>query len=266
MRVFLNGQLLDSAAVSVFDEGLLYGYGVYETLRVHQGVAFRQTEHILRLCESAKQTGMACPDETELADAMRATISGNGLKEAALRVVLTAGGKSDWGDVPQSLIVMAKPLSEQKAALSAITVPYHRNVAQAKTLNCLTAVVARKAAAEKRADEALFTKNGNVLEGTTCNVFAVFGQTLVTPKEGVLSGITRGIVMALAEKHGLLVEERTLPLDTLLSANEAFITSTLRQIVPLTAVDGKNIPRGPLTTQLQHAFAEFVLHEISSQK
>ncbi|MDP2718111.1 MAG: aminotransferase class IV [Candidatus Micrarchaeota archaeon] len=266
MRVYLNGGLVDSAQVSVFDEGLLYGYGVYETLRVYRGVAFRRTEHVRRLCESARQIGMACPDEKALFSAIQKTIAGNHLSDAALRIILTAGAQSEWGNAPQSLIVMAKAAGTPQTEFSAINVPYHRNVAQAKTLNCLTAVVARNAAKKAGANEALYTKDANVLEGTTCNVFAVVGRELLTPNEGVLSGITAGIVMKLAKKQGLSVRQEALPLDRLLSADEAFITSTLKQIVPLTKVDGKNIPTGPVTRKLQSAFLEYVEHEISGQK
>jgi len=156
MRSFLNGEMVDAPTISALDEGLLYGYGVYETLRVYSGVPFRLQEHVRRLRASAQKVDMRVPSDKKITDAIHATVSRNALKDAALRVVLTAGAQSDWGNAEPSLLVLAKPVSPVKAAFKAVSVPFHRDVAQAKTLNCLTAVMARKRAVQAGADEALF--------------------------------------------------------------------------------------------------------------
>lgn len=266
MRTYLNGAMVKNAQTSVFDEGLLYGYGVYETLRVYQGIAFKQDEHVRRLQTSAREIQLEAPSDVVLRDAIDKTIHANHISNAALRVVLTGGSQSDWGVVQPSLIILAKPLSRIPEEFSAVTVSYRRDVAHAKTLNCLTSVLARKQAQKAGGDEALFTRKENVLEGTTSNVFAVHGNTLTTPNDGVLPGITRQAVIDLAVEHGLDVRLQPLPKEKLYAADEAFLTSTLKQIVPLTKIDGKPVPPGKITPTLQRAFQEYIQNEISRQK
>ena len=266
MRSFLNGHLVDAPCISVLDEGLLYGYGVYETLRVYSGVPFRQGEHVRRLRASAEKIEMAVPSEKKLNDAIGKTVDENGLSEAALRVVLTAGAKSDWGNAEPSLLVLAKALSPVKASFKAITVPFHRDVAQAKSLNCLTAVMARKRAAQAGCDEAVFRIGRSVLEGTTSNVFSLQGDVLTTPKDGVLEGVTRNAVIGISKELGLSVYEGPLMYDSLLKADESFITGTLKEIVPLSELDGKPLKQGPFVGKLQTAFSELVHREIQRKK
>jgi len=266
MRAFANGQLADSPLISAFDEGLLYGYGVYETLRAYSGVCFRQAEHVRRLRQSAEKIQMPVPSEEKINDAIDRNIRGNGLKDAALRVVLTAGGSSDWGKAEPSLLVLARGLTQVPSTFRAISVPFHRDVAQAKTLNCLTSVMARKHAQAAGCDEAVFRIGRSVLEGTTCNVFAVFGNQLLTPKDGVLEGVTRNAVLSLATDVGLVPSERPLTYDRLLQADEVFLTGTLKQIVPLVELDGKKIKTGKKTAEIQAAYAELVRREIQGQK
>ncbi len=266
MRFFLNGQMVDSPRISALDEGLLYGYGVYETLRVYGGVAFRQSEHVRRLVQSAKKIQLAAPLDEKVIDAISQTIHANKLKDAALRIILTAGAKSDWGNAEPSLLVMAKPLGSFSSSFKAITVPYHRDVAQAKTLNCLTSVMARKRAAQAGADEAIFRIGRSILEGTTCNVFSLQGDVLCTPKDGVLEGVTRNVVLELAPSIGLKTIQGPLSYDTFLQSDEAFITGTLKEIIPLCELDGKTLKTGPVAGKIQAAFSELVKGEIAASK
>ncbi|MBI2445661.1 aminotransferase class IV [Candidatus Micrarchaeota archaeon] len=266
MRAFLNGQSVDAPSISALDEGLLYGYGVYETLRVYSGVAFRQDEHVRRLRQSAEKIELPVPSEQVVHDAIRRTIESNTLKDAALRVVLTAGARSDWGRAEPSLLVLARPFTAVPTSFKAISVPFHRDVAQAKTLNCLTSVMARKRAQAAGCDEAIFRIGRSVLEGTTCNVFAVLGAELLTPKDGVLQGVTRNAVLSLASDVGLEASEGPLTYDRLLHADEVFLTGTLKQIVPLVELDGKKLKVGPKTAHFNAAYSELVQREIQSQK
>ncbi len=266
MRSFLNGEMVDAPTISALDEGLLYGYGVYETLRVYSGVPFRLQEHVRRLRASAQKVDMRVPSDKKITDAIHATVSRNALKDAALRVVLTAGAQSDWGNAEPSLLVLAKPVSPVKAAFKAVSVPFHRDVAQAKTLNCLTAVMARKRAVQAGADEALFRIGRSVLEGTTSNVFSLSGNVLTTPKDGVLEGVTRNAVISIAQESGLSVYEGPLMYDPFLQSDEAFVTGTLKQIVPLRELDGKPLKAGPVVSRIQSAFSELVHREIQGQR
>ncbi|MBI5226195.1 aminotransferase class IV [Candidatus Micrarchaeota archaeon] len=266
MRFFLNGRTVDSPQISALDEGLLYGYGVYDTLRVYSGVAFRQEEHVCRLVQSAEKIRVTAPSGAKIHAAILKTIRANNINDAALRIILTAGAKSDWGDATPSLLVMAKPLGLFKSSFKAISVPFHRDVAQAKTLNCLTSVLARKRAAEAGADEAIFRIGRSVLEGTTCNVFSLRGDVLSTPKDGVLEGVTRNVVLELAPSLGLKTIQCPLNYDTLLQSDEAFITSTLKEIIPMHELDGKTLKTGPVTAKFQTAFSDLVKREIANGK
>lgn len=260
---YVNGRMEKSPKISVFDEGLLYGWGVYETLRAYSGVAFRLDEHAARLEASALQIGLDFPGKSEVASAVRKTIEANTLTDAALRAVLTAGGNSTWGKADPSLIVMAKKLDPVKPAFRAVSVRFHRDVANAKTLNCLTSVLARRHALAHGVDEAIFTFDGNALEGTSSNLFALYGNELITPKKKVLGGITRSVVMQNAKEAGLKVKEEELPLEKLYRCDEAFFTSTLKQVVPLVEVDGKPIRAGPVTGKLKAGFQKRVQDEIA---
>lgn len=266
MRAFLNGQMVDAPAISALDEALLYGYGVYETLRVYSGTAFRQDEHVARLRQSAEKIEMHVPSAKKVKDAIALTIQQNALQDAALRVVLTAGGKSDWGNAEPSLLVLARSLPVVPDTFKAISVPFHRDVAQVKSLNCLTSVMARKRAHAAGCDEALFRIGRSVLEGTTCNVFAVFGRELLTPKDGVLQGVTRNAVLSLASDVQLVASEGPLTYDRLLQSDEVFLTGTLKQIVPLVELDGKPLKKGPKSAELKAAFSELVTREIQRQE
>ncbi|HLD76467.1 MAG TPA: aminotransferase class IV [Candidatus Norongarragalinales archaeon] len=266
MLAYLNGSMESDAKISIYDEGLLYGLGVYETLRVYERVAFRVKEHLLRLKESAEEIGLQCPPTSIVEKAIRQTIEHNGLDQAALRVVLTAGSTSDWGQSSQSLIVMAKRLEAMPKTFKAVTVPFHRDVAKAKTLNCLTAVMARRHALAHQADEALFTFDGNVLEGTTSNLFIVRDNALCTPRKNVLEGITRNAVLDLAKSQGIRVCEEPISIENLYQVDEAFLTSTLKEVVPLSEVDGKHIPEGPMAQQLHASFSKRVRDEIQGKK
>lgn len=265
MRFFINGQLIGEPKVSVLDEGLLYGYGVYETLRVYCGVVFRQVEHVRRLRQSAEKIGIDAPSSKEIGDAIFETVKANGLRNAALRVVLTAGSQSDWGAAEPSLLVLAKLLSPVKPCFKAICVNFHRDVASAKTLNCLTSVLARRQAQAVGVDEALFTTGCNILEGTASNVFSLSGGLLTTPKDGVLAGVTRNAVIAIAKDLGLSVYEGPLSYDALLKSDVSFVTGTLKEIVPLCELDGKTLRQGPVVAKIQSAFSELVRQEVGER-
>lgn len=266
MRSFLNGTMVDAPRVSALDEGLLYGYGVYETLRVYTGVPFRLAEHVARLRASAEKIGMHVPSESDLRDAIFKTVESNRLADAALRVVLTAGSDGDWGHAESSLLVLAKSVGSVPSRIRAITVPFHRDVAQAKSLNCLTSVLARRRAREAGVDESFFRIGRSVLEGTTCNVFALQGKVLTTPKDGVLAGVTRDVVLGLAAGLDLRIVEGPLTYDRLSQADEAFVTSTLKHVVPLVELDGKPLKQGPVVEKIQTAFSELVARETAPAK
>jgi len=263
--VMIDGQLVPSerAQVSVFDRGFLYGDSVFESLRSYQGVPFALDEHLTRLKQSAERVAMALPVSLdmlrkELLEALRE----HGAPDSYLRLTLTRGtGRSlgldpDLADQPLRVIVvtdLARPPAEiYEQGISAITYRAERpndvaGVADAKIGNYLLAVMATREARVRGAREALLEdRDGYVLESATANVFAVFSGVLVTAPDtaAILPGITRKHVLALAQALRLRIELRAIAKAELASADEVFVTSSLREVVPVVSIDGEPVGNG----------------------
>ena len=266
--VWLNGRILDErdARISPFDHGLLTGDGVFETLRVYApGVAFALTRHLDRLQRSAAGLALALPERTVLCRAVEEVIDANRLAEGRLRITVTGGPAplgSDRGDAGPTVIVAASPMAPWPPTADVITVPWPRNersaLAGLKTVSYAENVVALARAAQAGAGEAIFGNlGGNLCEGTGTNVFLGAGGRLVTPplSAGCLAGVTRDLLVEL-----LPVVEEDVPLGRLHEADEAFLTSSTRELQPIRAVDGRLLPAvpGPLTEQAREAFRKLV--------
>jgi branched-chain amino acid aminotransferase len=280
--VAIDGQIVpaERAQISVFDRGFLYGDSVFETLRTYGGVPFALTDHLSRLAQSAERVLIPLPVSLEqlgqeILDAVRAAQH----PESYVRVMVTRGQGDSLGLDPELahrpvriVIVMplvAPPARYYEDGISTVSYRTERiadatEAAGAKLGNYLMAVLAMRTARQAGADEALILdRAGNVLEGTTSNVFAVSGGKLVTAPEdaAILVGITRARVLGIARELGLAVEERPLPLAELCASDEAFITSSIREIVPVVRVDGHPIGSGrpgPATLRLLQHFREKV--------
>lgn len=276
----IDGQLVPSerAQVSVFDRGFLYGDSVFESLRSYQGVPFALEEHLARLKQSAERVAMVLPVSiASLRSEMLRTLSEHGTPDSYLRLTLTRGiGRSlgldpDLAEQPLRVIIvtdLARPPAETyERGISAITYRAERpsdvaGVADAKIGNYLLAVIAAREARTRGAREALIEdRAGQVLEGATSNVFAIFSGTLVTAPDtaAILPGITRRRVLSLAQSLGLNVELRAIAKAELASAQEVFITSSLRELVPVVTIDGKSVGNGSpgaITQELLRAYRE----------
>ena len=266
--VWLDGRLLDEreARISPFDHGLLTGDGIFETLRVYgPGVAFAATRHLDRLARSAAGLNLDLPEPMVLRQAMEEVIEANRLTEGRLRITVTGGPAplgSDRGDARPTVIVAASPMAPWPETTDVVTVPWPRNergaLAGLKTISYGENVVALARARQSGAGEAIFGNlAGNLCEGTGTNVFLGRDGRLLTPplSSGCLAGVTRDILVEL-----LPVAEEDVPLRALAEADEAFLTSSTREIQPIRAVDGRILPAapGPLTEQAQEAFAKVV--------
>lgn len=244
----------------VFDRGFLYGDSVYEVTRTYHGVPYALSEHLDRLEESARRLGMALPPRAEIDHATRETARAVG-GEAYLRIVVTRGSgpislDPAVADAPR-LVVIGMPLKLPPDHLyaegvSVAVVGAKRNAPggldpQVKSGNYLNSVLAVAEAHAKGAHEAIMCDNvGRIAEGSSFNLFLVRGRRLITPplSVGILEGITRRHVIELARRHGLAVDEGYLwPVD-LLRADEAFITSSVRGIMPIASVDGHLVGNG----------------------
>lgn len=268
---YIGGQWVhpDEATISINDMAVLRGYSVFESLRTYNFRPFHLDEHLERLYRSAIMIDMEIPwSSKQIADIVREIITRNTYQNASIRLLVT-GGESEDGILPSGnplLVVMITPLGERDMERFArgsklITTKLQRISPEAKTANYIAAVRALKEASRRNAADALFVnEREHVLEATRSNFFIFRGDTLVTPRRGILIGITRNIVLELAQSH-YVVEERPILLEELALADEAFITSSAKEITPVVQIDdliiGDGKP-GPRTYQLEQRFIEMV--------
>jgi branched-chain amino acid aminotransferase len=265
----MNGALvpLEEAGVSPLDHGLVVGDGVFETLRVYDGVPFAWTRHLNRLAESASGLGLVPPEESVLRKAADAVLAANELREARLRITVTGGPAppgSRRAPVPPTVIVVGFELEPTSATASVMIVPWTRNeggaLAGLKTISYAENVRALAYVEERGAHEAIFPNTkGNLCEATGSNVFLVLDGACITPPlaAGCLNGVTRQLILELGNgEAGIPIEERDVPVEALGRADEAFVSSTVREVQPIATVDGVALPAapGPITTKLADAF------------
>jgi branched-chain amino acid aminotransferase len=276
VKLWLDGRLDDAARlrISPLDHGILVGDGVFETLRVYDGVPFAWRRHYERLVHSASGLGLDPPPSETLRDAAGAVLAANELGDARLRITVTGGEAplgSERGDAPPTVLVAASPLVPPPAVADVVTVPWARNergaVAGLKTISYAENVRALAYAREHGAGEAVFPNTrGDLCEATGSNVFLVLAGVLHTPpgETGCLLGVTRALVLELAADAGIPVEEAALPLDALHRADEAFLSSTTREVQAIGRVDGHALPvaPGPLTQQLADEFTKLVARDL----
>ena len=257
------------AVISLNDMAVLRGYSAFESMRTYDRRPFHLHEHLKRLYRSAELIELAIPwPASFIADVISETIARNSYTHAALRLLVT-GGESEDGITPDgqpTLVVMITPLGERDMqrfarGIKLITTRLQREAPEAKTTNYMAAVRALKEAAKHGAADALFVnKSNHVLEATRSNFFILRGDTLVTPREGVLSGITRNVVLELARGR-FTIEERPVLLDELPLTGEAFITSSSKEITPVVQIDDLHIgdgKPGPRTYELERRFIEMI--------
>lgn len=272
MTIWVDGALVDddAARISPMDHGLLTGDGVFETLRVYGGVPFAWTRHIARLGRSAGALGLVPPDGATLRAAADAVIAANGLPDARLRITVTGGVAplgSERGSVPPTVVIASGEMRPWPPTADVVVVPWVRNergaTAGLKTTSYAENVRALAFAHDRGASEAIFPNTQDLLcEGTGSNVFLVVDGGLVTPPlaSGCLAGVTRDLVVLLCERTGIACAERDGPVASLAAADEAFLTSSTREVHPIAHVDGHALPvaPGPITRALQDAWRELL--------
>jgi len=264
---YINGKWVhpQDALIPVNDVAVLRGYSAFESLRTYDRRPFHMNEHLTRLCHSLDLLTLETPFTREfVTDIVRTIIERNSYKHASVRILVT-GGVSDDGIYPSgkpTLAVLITELGERDIPLfehgiKLITTRLQRNIPEAKTSSYATAINAFKEAAQRGAADALYVNaQDQVLEGTRSNFFIFLGDTLVTPRTGVLEGVTRNIVIELAERH-FKVEERPIDLSELAQADEAFVTSSSKEITPVIQVDDQVIGNGEVgfrTYKLEQLF------------
>jgi branched-chain amino acid aminotransferase len=265
--LWFDGDLVDPATpvVSALDHGFTVGDGVFETCELLGGDVFALTRHLRRLERSAAGLGLVLPAESVLrgavADVAGAWEGGPG----RLRITVTAGtgplgsGREDAGP---TLVVAASP-ARTPGPLRVRVVPWTRNersaVAGLKSTSYAENVVALAWATSRGADEAIFANTrGELCEGSFTNVFVETADELLTPPldSGCLAGVTRELVLEWAAAAEVPVREAALPVGAIRETTHAALTSSLRGVVPIVAVDGRALEPGPLTMALADVFAE----------
>ncbi|HZU02481.1 MAG TPA: aminotransferase class IV, partial [Ktedonobacteraceae bacterium] len=235
----------NEASLSINDVAVLRGYSAFESLRTYNRRPFHLEEHLERLYRSAQLIELDIPYTrraiTEIIDEI---IARNTYVHASIRILIT-GGYSEDGVMPSGrpvLAVLISPLAERDMehfakGIKVITSHLERVTPGAKTANYVAAIRSLKEAARRHASDALFVNDlGHVLEGTRSNFFVFRGDTLVTPREGVLPGVTRKAVLQLAQGR-FAIEERPIGLDELAHVDEAFVTSSSKEITPVVQID-----------------------------
>ena len=259
----------NEATISIHDIAVLRGYSAFEALRTYDRRPFHLDEHLERLYRSAALIDLELPyTREEIAGVVREIIARNAYRHASVRLLVT-GGQSEDGMTATGrpkLIVMISSLGERDMQRFAqgyflITTRLQREAPEAKTSNYTAAIRALKEAARRGADDALFVnEQDHVQEATRSNFFIFRGDTLITPREEILLGITRNVVLDLARGR-FPTEERPIQLAELALADEAFVTSSSKEIVPVVRVDeqviGNGTP-GPRTTELEQRFIAMV--------
>jgi branched-chain amino acid aminotransferase len=276
--VYLNGTLIprSQASISVMDYGFLYGFGLFETMRAYGGRVFRLDRHLSRLARSAETLELSggIPD---LTDAVMATVQANKLSDARVRITVSVG---EGGIAPDpgtcrepTVLILAnqyQPYSQQvyrqgfQAIVSSIRRNSHSPLSRLKSANYLESILARQEARAAGVDEALrLNEKGLLAEASMSNIFLVSDDILLTPSDesGILPGTTREVVLELAARLGISTTEQDIKLDEVFRAQEAFLTNSLMEIMPLTEVSGQSVGSGkpgPVTRQLMTEYRKLV--------
>jgi len=287
----INGTIesLADARISVTDHGFLYGDSVYETLRTYGRRPFLVEQHLARLERSAHAIRLLLPwDRGHIRAEIDRTIAAAGPDgaEAAIRLLATRGagpmGYNLESCVSPSLVILlfrlqTVPADHREVGIAAVVSSVRRNPIESldpriKSSNLLNNLLAAQDARDAGVDEAfLFNTAGHLAEGTMTNVFLVSSGRLLTPSSacGILRGLTRDLLLELAREAGLPVDEGRFDRARLDAAEEIFVTSTTREILPVARLDGRPVGagrRGPVTEMLQERFRRRVAAFLASAR
>ncbi len=286
--VMIDGELVspERARVSIFDRGFLYGDSVFETVGTYGGKPYALMPHLERLRRSAERVFIPMPLGLDaLAQEVLTALGASGNDESYVRIMLTRGVgplglDPDQAVDPLRVIIVTelkKPLPETYEHGIAVITHRTRRTAEAtpaegaKIGNYLVNLIATREAHRAGAEEALLVDaHGGVVEGASSNIFAIVKGALVTPPEdaGALAGITRAGILRVASALGLSHTLRTLSVEELSDADEVFISSSIRELVPVVRIDGKPVrdgKPGPWSVKLLHAFRDQVHREIAAE-
>ncbi|HKU52317.1 MAG TPA: D-amino-acid transaminase [Nitrospira sp.] len=270
---FINGRFLpwDEATISIDDRGFQFGDAVYEVIRTYRGSPFELIAHLARLDRSARELSLRQPyTSLQWTRWIQQGLSLAGYQDAKIYIQLTRGAAPREHSFPSDIlptVVMTirkfHPLAPEvrRAGVSACTREDLRwGRCDIKSVNLLANVLAREEAKKAGVFETILVRDGLVMEGALSNVMAVHDGLVVTAPEGprILSGVTRTVVLELAKKDDIAIEERFMPIDFLYRADEVFLTGTTLEVLGVVQIDGQTIGSGqpgPLTKMLAARWA-----------
>ncbi|MBX6362592.1 MAG: D-amino-acid transaminase [Gemmatimonadetes bacterium] len=275
MLVYLNGEILphESARIPVDDRGFLFADGIYEVARVYDGRPFRMDAHLARMADGLRAIRLEAPDLDRLAAVAEELLDRNNLRTggATIYIQVTRGvaprKHAFPANVTPTVYVAAKPFQDYPAeyfdaGVAAIRVADTRWArCDIKSVALLPNVLANQAAHEAGAFEAIFVRDGVLIEGSHSNLLGVIDGTLVTyPKcNYILGGITRDVVLDLARQLGIPTREGPIHEDRFADVTELFLSGTTTEVMPITRLDGRPVGDGtvgPITRRLQAAYRE----------
>lgn len=268
--VFLDGRFVDgrAARVSALDRGFLYADGLFETIRIYRGHPYALAEHLARIEDAARKIRLPFPGSSSWwRETIARLLARNGLarSDAAVRITVSRGVGGDGLVFPRitrpTVLIVARPLAagldEMRRSGVAVALlgfhPGHDGLLQGlKTTDYLTAAIGKTIARERGAFEGLYQRKGEILEGTTSNLFVVRRGRVKTPalSRGILAGTTRDRVIALAREHRIPICEGRVTTRELLDADEAFLTASTIEVLPIARVDGRPIGTGSFAVSL----------------
>ncbi len=271
-HIWINGVVfpMEEARISPLDHGFLVGDGVFETLVARNGKPFTAVRHWRRLKASCEAMEITAPTFEVFIAAIADAMDANGLRDARIRVTVTSGDGplgSDRGDAAPTMTAVASVLKPWPPTETAMTVPWTRNergaLAGIKSTSYGENARALAYAKQRGSGEALLANNRDELcEGTGTNVFIVEAGMVKTPplSSGCLAGVTRALVIEACVKAGIAVEEAALPLSVLKTCDEAFLSSSTRDVHPLAKIDERVMPgiNGAMTQRVAKAFRDYV--------
>ncbi len=276
MSTWINGEIIEDAQARVManDRGFLYGDGVFETFRAYEGRFFRFEAHWARLQAGARCLRLTVPsDSPTAAQVARALLAKNGLSDAVVRMQLTRGpgkrGNSIQGASQPTWIMTCHPLPAPylqgcRLFVSAHRLPSFSSFRQFKTCNRLPQILAHMEAEDAKADDALLlNEKGCVVEAASANVFWVEDDVVCTPalESGALPGITRAAVMEICQRLEIECVAKSVALSDLLAAEAVFLTQSVRELIPVTAINGVNLASHILVERLSQELHALALRE-----
>ncbi|MBI4137577.1 aminotransferase class IV family protein [Candidatus Roizmanbacteria bacterium] len=250
---YVHDSWVEEPTISLFDLSVIRGFGIFDFLRTYHKKPFKLSEHVDRLFRSAKQLGITVPKtKSQIEKIVLAGIQKNNYKECIARIVVSGGVSPDGISKTDTstfavLFTEAKdyPLSYYTKGVKIISREFERSYPQAKSLNYLTAVNVLSEAKKEDAIEVLYLDHHrHILEGTTSNFFAVIGGKLITPKENILFGITRNVVVTLAQKLRIPLLETDLLYSQIPLFDEACITASNKEVMPVVKIDDQQVGNG----------------------